>query len=87
MSLKFFIAEKLIILKFSGALEISNSMSYRSLNNSFNQKVKAKRAALSKNCNNKVANNGNPFPDNLKPFDRPKEGIETCFNQLESQQW
>ncbi|KAL0266504.1 UNVERIFIED_CONTAM: hypothetical protein PYX00_009020 [Menopon gallinae] len=51
----------------------------------FSQKISTSRVPISKN--NKITHSGSPFPENLKPFDRPKEGLDTCFSQLESQQW
>lgn len=65
-----------------------SSVSYRSLNESYNQKVKAKRKVLAVNGQSDKANACGPkFPDTLKPFERPKEGLDTCFHQLEAQQW
>lgn len=68
-----------------GTVDFSGRLPYRSYT-TCNVKQKSKNVIVSKNAN-KVGISGNPFPETLKPFERPKEGLDTCFNQLESQQW
>ncbi|KAK6621262.1 hypothetical protein RUM43_011568 [Polyplax serrata] len=69
----------------TSTVDFSGRLPYRSYT-TCNVKQKSKNVIISKNAN-KVGISGTPFPETLKPFERPKEGLDTCFNQLESQQW
>ncbi|EEB20282.1 hypothetical protein Phum_PHUM609440 [Pediculus humanus corporis] len=53
---------------------------YRNNYGSNNVKVKNKKPLISKSAN-KIGVSRSPFPTNSKPFEKPKESLETCFNQ------